>query len=131
MVGGGGSRNPVLMRLLQELLDPAQIRLHEEFGLPSLGREAVYFALMGYEALHGRPNTVPSCTGASHAVVMGKVVPGANYRRLIAARGQRRRPPLRGGWSCAPRRRYGTTPLGISWPNSASAAAWRWIGRSP
>jgi anhydro-N-acetylmuramic acid kinase len=83
VVGGGGSRNPVLMQLLQELLDPAQIRLHEEFGLPSLGREAVYFALMGYEALHGRPNTVPSGTGASHAVVMGKVVPGTNYRRLM------------------------------------------------
>jgi anhydro-N-acetylmuramic acid kinase len=83
VIGGGGSRNPFLMKLLQELLDPAQIRLHEEFGLPSLGREAVYFALMGYEALHGRPNTVPSCTGANHAVVMGKVVPGANYRRLM------------------------------------------------
>ncbi len=83
VVGGGGSRNPVLMRLLSELLDPAQIRLHEDFGLPSLGREAVYFALMGHEALHGRPNTLPSCTGAGHAVVMGKVIPGANYRRLM------------------------------------------------
>lgn len=83
VVGGGGSRNPVLMRLLSELLDPSQIRMHEEFGLPSLGREAVYFALMGYEALHGRPNTVPSCTGASHPVVMGKLVPGANYRALM------------------------------------------------
>jgi anhydro-N-acetylmuramic acid kinase len=58
--------------------------LHEEFGLPSLGREAVYFALMGYEALHGRPNTVPSCTGATHPVVMGKHVPGTNYRELMA-----------------------------------------------
>jgi anhydro-N-acetylmuramic acid kinase len=83
VVGGGGSRNPVLMRLLSELLDPAQLRQHEEFGLPSLGREAVYFALMGFEALHGRPNTIPSCTGASHAVVMGKVVPGRNYRALM------------------------------------------------
>jgi anhydro-N-acetylmuramic acid kinase len=83
VVGGGGSRNPVLMRLLSELLDPAQIRLHEEFGLPSLGREAVYFALMGHEALHGRANTVPSCTGATHPVVMGKLVPGANYRALM------------------------------------------------
>ena len=84
VVGGGGSRNPVLMRLLSQLLDPAQIRLHEDFGLPSLGREAIYFALMGYEALHGRPNTIPSCTGANHAVVMGKIVPGANYRLLMA-----------------------------------------------
>ena len=83
IVCGGGSRNPVLMRLLSELLDPAQMRQHEDFGLPALGREAVYFALMGHEALHGRPNTVPSCTGAGHAVVMGKVVPGANYRALL------------------------------------------------
>ena len=71
VVGGGGSRNPVLMGLLAELLDPAQIRLHEDFGLPSIGREAVYFALMGHEALHGRANTVPTCTGAAHPVVMG------------------------------------------------------------
>jgi anhydro-N-acetylmuramic acid kinase len=84
VVGGGGSRNPVLMRLLSQLLDPAQIRLHEEFGLPSLGREAVYFALMGHEALHGRATTIPSCTGATHAVVMGKIVPGPNYRALLA-----------------------------------------------
>jgi anhydro-N-acetylmuramic acid kinase len=84
IVGGGGSRNPVLMRLLLELLDPAQVRLHEDFGLPSLGREAVYFALMGHESLHGRANTIPSCTGAAHPVVMGKLVPGANYRGLMA-----------------------------------------------
>ncbi len=84
IVGGGGSRNPVLMGLLAALLDPAQLRLHEDFGLPSLGREAVYFALMGHEALFGRANTVPSCTGALHPVVMGKVVPGANYRALMA-----------------------------------------------
>jgi anhydro-N-acetylmuramic acid kinase len=71
------------MQLLSELLDPAQIRLHEDFGLPSLGREAVYFAMMGHEALHGRPNTVPSCTGAGHSVVMGKIVPGQNYRSLM------------------------------------------------
>jgi anhydro-N-acetylmuramic acid kinase len=72
------------MALLGELLDPARLRLHEDFGLPSLGREAVYFALMGYEALHGRPNTVPSCTGADHAVSMGKLVPGPNYRSLMS-----------------------------------------------
>ena len=94
VVGGGGSRNPVLMQLLSELLDPSQIRLHEDFGLPSLGREAVYFALMAHETLFGRPSTVPSCTGATHPVVMGKLVPGANYRSLLAqvARGPEARP---------------------------------------
>src|SRR6185503_21310703 len=94
IVGGGGSRNPTLMGLLSELLDPAQIRLHEDFGLPSLGREAVYFALMGHEAMFGRPNTVPSCTGARHAVTMGKIVPGGNYRALmqVVARSAEQRP---------------------------------------
>jgi anhydro-N-acetylmuramic acid kinase len=83
VLGGGGSRNPFLVGLLTQLLDPARVRLHEEFGLPSLGREAVYFALLGYEALHGRPNTIPSCTGAAHPVSMGKLVPGPNYRALL------------------------------------------------
>lgn len=84
ILGGGGSRNPILVQLLGELLDPAQLRQHEDFGLPSLGREAVYFALMGHEALFGRANTVPSCTGAVHPVVMGKIVPGLNYLDLQA-----------------------------------------------
>jgi anhydro-N-acetylmuramic acid kinase len=94
VVGGGGSRNPVLMQLLSELLDPSQLRLHEDFGLPSIGREAVYFALMGHEALFGRANTIASCTGASHPVVMGKLVPGANYRELMrrTAAAEQRRP---------------------------------------
>lgn len=83
VIGGGGSQNPVLMRLLAEALPASRVRVHEDFGLPSIAREAVFFALMGHEALHGRPNTVPSCTGAAHQVVMGKIVPGANYRSLL------------------------------------------------
>jgi anhydro-N-acetylmuramic acid kinase len=83
VLGGGGSRNPVLVGLLTQLLDPARVRLHEEFGLPSPGREAIYFALLGYETLHGRPNTIPSCTGASHPAPLGKIVPGPNYRTLL------------------------------------------------
>lgn len=83
VVGGGGAHNPTLMRLLADLIGPARVRPHEDFGLPSAGREAIYFALMGYEALHGRPNTVPACTGASHPVVMGKLVPGPNYHALL------------------------------------------------
>lgn len=84
VIGGGGAKNPALMRLLAERLAPARVLTHEDFGLPSTGREAIYFALLGYQALHGRPNTVPSCTGAAHPVVMGKIVPGDNYRALLA-----------------------------------------------
>ncbi len=83
IVSGGGSLNPTFMRMLADLLRPAVVRTQGEFGLPSSGREAAYFAVLGYQALHGRPNTIPGCTGARHPVVMGKIVPGANYLDLI------------------------------------------------
>ncbi len=83
VVGGGGANNPVLMAMLRERIAPSRVLVHEDFGLPAVGREAIYFALLGYQALHGRPNTIPSCTGADHPVVMGKIVPGDNYRRLV------------------------------------------------
>jgi len=85
VLGGGGARNPTLRRWLAEELGGPALREHDDFGLPSAGREAIYFALLGYQALHGRPNTVPTCTGASHPVVMGKIVPGPNYPALVAA----------------------------------------------
>lgn len=84
VVGGGGTHNPTLMGMLRALLAPTPVRVHDDFGLPASQREAIYFALMGYEALHGRPNTVSACTGARHAVAMGKLVPGPNYRALVA-----------------------------------------------
>jgi anhydro-N-acetylmuramic acid kinase len=86
VLGGGGARNPTLRAWLAQLLG-AGVRLldHDDFGLPSTGREAIYFAVMGYQALHGRPNTVPACTGARHPVVMGKLVPGPNYPDLARA----------------------------------------------
>jgi anhydro-N-acetylmuramic acid kinase len=82
VLGGGGARNPTLRAWLAEELGGVRLLDHDEFGLPSSGREAIYFAVMGYQALHGRPNTVPACTGARHPVVMGKIVPGANYAAL-------------------------------------------------
>ena len=85
VLGGGGARNPTLRAWLSEELGGVALKEHDEFGLPSSGREAIYFAVLGYQALQGRPNTVPSCTGARHPVVMGKIVPGPNYPELVRA----------------------------------------------
>jgi anhydro-N-acetylmuramic acid kinase len=83
VLGGGGSRNPTLRGWLAEALAPAELLDHDDFGLPSSGREAIYFAVLGYQSLNGRANTVPACTGASHPVVMGTIAPGANYPQLV------------------------------------------------
>jgi anhydro-N-acetylmuramic acid kinase len=82
VISGGGSKNPTMMRMLREQLAPSTVRTQGEFGLPDAGREAAYFAVLGYQALHGRANTLPRCTGADHPVAMGKILPGRNYRAL-------------------------------------------------
>lgn len=73
IVGGGGSRNPVLLQHLQELLRPCQVMTNEDAGYDSDSKEAVAFAILANEALGGMANNVPSVTGAAHPVVMGKL----------------------------------------------------------
>ena len=75
IVGGGGVRNKTLMRMLTELLSPIKVTTLEEFGIPNDAKEAMAFALLGYETLHGRPGNVPSATGASRPVVLGSITP--------------------------------------------------------
>lgn len=75
IVGGGGCHNRTLMRMLAERLQPAAISTHDEFSIPGDAKEAMAFALLGYETLHGRPSNVPSATGASRSVVLGSITP--------------------------------------------------------
>jgi anhydro-N-acetylmuramic acid kinase len=74
IVGGGGARNPVLMRNLQAALPSVRVSTMEAYGYDSRAIEAMAFALLAYEAFHGRPNNVPDATGARRRVVMGKIV---------------------------------------------------------
>lgn len=73
VLGGGGSRNPELVRRLRALLSPATVRVHEDFGLNGDAKEAMAFAVMGYETLRGVPSNVPSATGARRPAILGKV----------------------------------------------------------
>jgi anhydro-N-acetylmuramic acid kinase len=75
IVGGGGSHNKTLMGMLAERLAPARLTTHDEFGIPSDAKEAMAFALLAYETLHGRPSNVPWATGASRQVVLGCITP--------------------------------------------------------
>jgi anhydro-N-acetylmuramic acid kinase len=83
IAGGGGTRNPTLMTMLRQRLDPVPVRTHEDIGLDSDNKEALVFALLAHETWHARPGNHPALTGADHPVVMGQIVPGANYADLI------------------------------------------------
>lgn len=72
VVGGGGSRNPVLMRMLQEALPESKVMDHEAIGINSDAKEAIGFALLANDALLGLATNVSGATGGTPAV-LGKV----------------------------------------------------------
>jgi len=71
VVAGGGAYNPLFMARLKEAL-PVPVFTFEERGWNSASREAAAFAVLGYYAFQGWPNTLPQTTGARHAVIAGK-----------------------------------------------------------
>ncbi len=72
LVAGGGALNETLMAMLRDHLF-APVTTFEELGYKSRDREALAFGIMAYQRLLGLSSTLPSATGAKHAVVAGKV----------------------------------------------------------
>lgn len=76
IVGGGGVRNRTLMSNLSSVFSPVPVRTFETAGWESRAFEAVAFAVLAYQTVHGERANVPSVTGATHPVVLGTTVPG-------------------------------------------------------
>jgi len=88
VVSGGGAHNATLLRMLADALrerfrQAPVVSLSDDFGLPVDAKEAMAFALLGFQAVRGESNNLPASTGAKNRVVLGKIVPGANYRTLM------------------------------------------------
>ncbi|MBE9566456.1 MAG: anhydro-N-acetylmuramic acid kinase [Proteobacteria bacterium] len=75
VLGGGGSYNTTIRRMLQDRLPGMTIFLHEDFGLRGDAKEALAFAILGHETMLGQPANIPGATGAERPVVLGKIVP--------------------------------------------------------
>ena len=76
ILGGGGAKNPTLVRMLFERTGAGELCAHEDFGMDSSAKEPLAFAILAHETLLGHPGNVRSVTGARGAVVLGKIVPG-------------------------------------------------------
>ena len=74
VIGGGGALNGCLMDMIRERL-PADLRLMTtaDLGIPEQAREAIAFAVLGHEALMGRPGNLPAVTGAARDVILGNI----------------------------------------------------------
>ena len=74
IIGGGGAYNKTMMQFLRNYLpENIELKTHEDFNISNNYKEAMAFALLGYCTYYDIPNNVPSCTGASKPVVLGKI----------------------------------------------------------
>lgn len=73
IVSGGGVKNMAIMDALGRYFGRRVVRRIEEFGMSCDAKEAVCFAVLANETIHGRPANLPSVTGARRRVVLGTV----------------------------------------------------------
>lgn len=74
-LSGGGTRNPLIAEGLRARLSPLPVRPLEVLGVPEAAKEAVCFAILASEFMHGTAQSVVRATGARRPAVLGKWVP--------------------------------------------------------
>lgn len=75
LVSGGGVHNLTLMSHLRRLFTKEKVVPLGELGMDPDVKEAVIFAVLANETVHGVPNNVPGATGARWPTVLGKISP--------------------------------------------------------
>jgi len=73
IVSGGGARNPRILGYLAAFLPGIAVATSQDHGIDVDAKEAIAFAVLGYETWHRRPSNLPCATGARRAVVLGKI----------------------------------------------------------
>ena len=70
-VCGGGAHNPALMGALTERLNGSKVDRTDALGIPADWVEAMAFAWLAQQRLHGAAGNCPGVTGASRPAVLG------------------------------------------------------------
>ena len=74
-ISGGGVHNLTLMAHLKTLFQPIPLLPIDSIGFSSDAKEAIAFAVLANEAVHGHPTNLPQVTGASQPMVLGTFSP--------------------------------------------------------
>lgn len=72
---GGGAHNRALRNRLSALLSDCAIGTTDDLGVSGDYLEALAFAWLAQQALHGKPANLPAVTGARHPCVLGAIYP--------------------------------------------------------
>ncbi len=86
LLSGGGVRNGLLWRLLEQQAGGVPLDRTDRFGIPAEARKAVAFGVLAAMTVDGVATNVPSATGATASRLLGSITPGAasNWARLLA-----------------------------------------------
>ena len=75
-MSGGGCRNPLLVSGIRAALPGVEVVTTEALSVPTDGKEAILFAVIGWCTMHGLPAIVPGGTGAREPRILGSITPG-------------------------------------------------------
>jgi anhydro-N-acetylmuramic acid kinase len=76
ILGGGGSYNNTLIRMLKGYLPQCNILIQEDLGFSSDAKEAIAFAVLANETMNRNSGNVIGATGAKERVVLGNITYG-------------------------------------------------------
>lgn len=75
LVSGGGAHNGLLLERLRARLSQANVETSATVGWNVDAKEAIAFAVLGYETLRERAANLPRVSGAARKVVLGAIAP--------------------------------------------------------
>ncbi len=73
IVSGGGVNNRFFMESLEKLLPYVQVLTSDSLGISSDFKEAIGFAILGFNTLNKIPSSIPSVTGCKSPQILGKI----------------------------------------------------------
>lgn len=73
IIAGGGVKNSFLLERIRKGLQPLQVVVSDQVGVPAQAREAMAFAIFANDMLAGFSTSLKSVTGARRCAVLGKL----------------------------------------------------------
>lgn len=73
IVSGGGIHNHAIMKSVTRHFYKSKILNSDEFNIPADAKEAICFAVLANETIHGNRTNLPSVTGANRPTVLGAI----------------------------------------------------------
>lgn len=77
IISGGGSKNETLVRMMRDRFAPVPVTYSDDYGISSMAKEAIAFAVLANETVCGGCSNIPGATGARRRVILGKIVPAS------------------------------------------------------